>query len=128
MKSPLLNPNILNRQYCLLLLYNISDLSITILSDSHFRSNNGMTYFFKDSQYYRFNDVLHEVKSVYPKPISSFWKGIPNNVDTVFRWSDDQTYFFKGNFYYRFDFTKGAVDDGYPRHVSEGWKGVLYSP
>ena len=88
---------------------------ITSLSDFCFRSSDGVTYFLKESQYYRFNDVPHEVETGYPKPISTFWKGIPNDVDTVFRWSDDQTYFFKGNYYYQFNFTKGAVDDGYPR-------------
>ena len=92
----------------------------------YFRASDGLTYFFKDSQYYRFNDSERRVDTGYPKPISSFWKGIPNDIETVFRWSNGQTYFFKESNYYRFNFTLGAVDNGYPRKISGAWRGVMH--
>jgi hypothetical protein len=92
-----------------------------------FRASDGLTYFFKDSQYYLFNDTLHQVDTGYPKPISSFWKGIPKDIGTVFRWSNGQTYFFKDKQYYRFNFTRGAVDDGYPREIAGAWRGIMYN-
>lgn len=93
----------------------------------YFRASDGFTYFFKDSQYYRFNDSKHRVDANYPKPISSFWKGIPNDIDTVFRWSNGHTYFFKENNYYRFNLTRRTMDDGYPRKIAGAWRGILYN-
>ncbi|EDO40771.1 predicted protein, partial [Nematostella vectensis] len=87
----------------------------------------GVTYFFKGSQYYRFNDDKVRVDPGYPRNISSFWKGIPNDIDTVFVWSDGHTYFFKANLFYRFNRESKQVDPGYPQSVSL-WRGILYQP
>ena len=35
--------------------------------------------------------------SGYPKTISSFWKGIPNNIEAALSINDGYTYFFKGH-------------------------------
>lgn len=93
-----------------------------------YRSSNGLTYFFKGTHYYRFNDTTLQLDPSYPKLINEYWKGVPSDLDTVFYSPNGQTYFFKGNNYYRFNFTKGAVDDGYPRHFMETWRGMLYKP
>ena len=68
---------------------------------------NGKMYFFKGSQYWRFESELGStgrpgVSDKYPQPIS-VWKGIPNNIDSVLTYENKRTYFFKGNTYYRFN-------------------------
>ena len=77
---------------------------------------NGKMYFFKGSQYWRFESKLEStgqagVSDKYPRPIA-VWKGVPNNIDSVVTYENKRTYFFKGNTYYRFDDTgfKVSVD------------------
>lgn len=93
----------------------------------HHRYTNGITYFFKGHNYYRFNDTTLQVEPGYPQSISSFWEGIPDDIDTVFTWSNGYTYFFKGNQFYRFNCRTGRVDRGYPRPLAQ-WRGMLYQP
>ena len=72
--------------------------------------------------------VPQHVDTNYPKLMTEYWQGVPNDLDTVFHSCNGHTYFFKENNYYRFNFTKGAVDAEYPRHMAEGWRGILYNP
>ena len=51
-----------------------------------FRYANGLTYFFKGNQYYRFNDTSLSVDSGYPRLISDYWEGVPNVIDDVIRY------------------------------------------
>ena len=94
---------------------------------SRFRHTNGITYFFKGSLYYRLNDTTHTVDPGYPRPIASFWKGVPDNLDTVLTTNNGQTYFFKENLFYGFNHTAGQVDDGFPKSIAL-WRGILYQP
>lgn len=91
----------------------------------YFRYTDGITYFFKGSVYYRFNDTTQAVDPGYPRSIASFWKGVPDNLDTVFSASNGHTYFFKENLFYRFNDTAGQVDNGYPKSIAL-WRGILY--
>merc|ERR550519_1240191 len=92
--------------------------------DAVFRFCNEKTYFFKGSQYYRFNDKTKQVDAGYPKQISEFWKGVPNNITSAMRWSNGLTYFFKQDKYYRFNQTSQQVDVGYPKPLAN-WRGVV---
>ena len=66
-------------------------------------SGNGLIYFFKNGDYYRFDpEERPPVKDTYPKPISN-WEGIPNNVDDALKYTNGYTYFFKDGKYWRFD-------------------------
>ena len=66
-------------------------------------SGNGLIYFFKNGDYYRFDpEERPPVKSNYPKPISN-WEGIPNRVDDALKYTNGYTYFFKDGKYWRFD-------------------------
>merc|ERR1712107_51843 len=59
-------------------------------------SGNGKIYFFKGSQYWRFDPGQKPpIKSSYPKSISN-WDGIPDYIDDVIHYSNGFTYFFKG--------------------------------
>ena len=66
-------------------------------------SGNGKTYFFKGSQYWRFDSKSDPpVSSRYPKPIKN-WTSLPNHIDAAFKWENGLTYFFKNTDYYRFN-------------------------
>lgn len=53
--------------------------------DTAFTWSNGLTYFFKKSQYYGYNETYGRVLPGYPKDVSAFWKGISGKIDAVFR-------------------------------------------
>ena len=75
--------------------------------------HNGHYYFFKGSQYWRFEWNLNGTgqlgaSSDYPQPIS-LWKGVPDDIDGVVAWTNGLTYFFKEDKYYRFNDTSSTV-------------------
>ena len=53
--------------------------------DGVFLWSDSYLYAFKGNDYYRFNHTTQAVIPEYPKKITSYWKGIPNNIDAVFR-------------------------------------------
>ena len=60
-------------------------------------SGNGKIYFFKGSNYWRFDPTQRPpVKESYPKPIKN-WEGLPNDIDDALQYSNGYTYFFKVN-------------------------------
>ena len=63
---------------------------------------NDKIYFFKGSDYYKFDPKKNPpVDASYPRPISN-WDGIPNNIDAALQYSNGQTYFFRDSQYYRY--------------------------
>ncbi|XP_071808779.1 matrix metalloproteinase-19-like [Asterias amurensis] len=75
---------------------------------------NQRTYFFKGSQYWRFNNEAADAG--YPRDIGDNWVGLPDDLDAAFVWSGNgRIYFIKGDEYYRFS---SRVDTGYPRPLS----------
>ena len=92
-----------------------------------FRYIDGLTYFFKDSNYFLFNDTSQEVGPGFPRLIASTWSGVPDDPDTVFSNENGYTYFFKENLFYRFNSTAGQVDAGFPKSIAL-WRGILYQP
>lgn len=105
----------------------VKNQEINTVIPIYFRYTDGITYFFKGSDYYRFNDATQAVDPGYPRSIASFWKGVPNNLDTVLSFNNGQTYFFKDNLFYRFNNTAEQVDIEYPKSIAL-WRGILYQP
>ncbi|RWS07178.1 Matrix metalloproteinase-16-like protein [Dinothrombium tinctorium] len=84
------------------LIYNIEDDSKPVhprpLTSLGFASNvdkidaamiwgyNEKTFFFKGSQYWRFDEKSMRVEADYPRDMA-FWKGLPTNIDAAFTWS-----------------------------------------
>ena len=69
------------------------------------------TYVFKGSHYWRLTDT--GVEKSYPRLISRYWKGVPDNIDAAFSWpQNNRIYFFK--VMCRFSLKSGAVG-------CEGW-------
>ena len=60
---------------------------VSVDVDAAFVWTDGYAYFFKDDIYFRYNNATQRVQDGYPRNISSFWKGVPNNVSAVFRYS-----------------------------------------
>jgi matrix metalloproteinase-14 (membrane-inserted) len=88
---------------------------------------NNKIYFFKESQYWKFDPHKSPpVSNSYPQPISN-WYGIPNNLDSIMQYSNGKTYFFKSGKYYRYDDNALAVDKSadppYPRDTKHWWFG-----
>ncbi|WP_193776779.1 M35 family metallo-endopeptidase [Streptomyces sp. E2N166] len=88
-------------------------------------------YFFRGSEYVRFNVAQDEVAPGYPLEIGPYWEGLfPAGIDACLVWPGGQrVYFFRGSQYSRFDVDDshplgGKVPLGYPRQISEGWPGI----
>lgn len=87
---------------------------------------NGKAYFFKDSEYKRFDLNSDQVDNGYPRKIKGHWGGIPDtftkDIDAVLLWHDDKkAYFFKGDQYIRYDVENDTMDSGYPKTIADKW-------
>lgn len=87
-------------------------------------------YFFKGSDYVRY-DIKHDcVEAGYPRPISGNWPGLfeafPNGIDSAIDWGNGFVYFFKGDEYvkYRKDPNNEGVEPGYPMAIMKHWPGL----
>ncbi|KAK3734428.1 hypothetical protein QZH41_019760, partial [Actinostola sp. cb2023] len=80
--------------------------------------NSGITYIFKDSMYWRYDDLENRVKRPgYPRKFNRGWHGFPNGttIDEIFIWRHNlKLYFFKGKDYYLYDESNNATDKVQP--------------
>ncbi|XP_043202429.1 matrix metalloproteinase-2-like isoform X1 [Amphibalanus amphitrite] len=82
------------------------------------------TYVFKGAHYWRLTDT--GIEKGYPRLISHYWKGVPDDIDAAFSWPQtNRIYFFKGNKYWRM--TSFKMDPGYPKLMSEGFRGIPFN-
>jgi hypothetical protein len=92
---------------------------------------NGNVYFFKGSQYDRYNVAEDKVDAGYPKPIAGNWPGFPAGfaagISAYVLWTNGKAYFFKGSEYIRYDVDVDKVDAGYPKPIAENWPGLFTS-
>ena len=82
-------------------------------------------YFFKDSQYWKYNTATNSIDSGYPRHISA-WEGVPSGADAALQWKNGKTYFFKSGNYWRLNDDTGAVDRSnppFPRDSGQWWFG-----
>jgi hypothetical protein len=84
--------------------------------------NNGKVYYFKDSQYIRYDIAADRVDPGYPASIAGNWRGLwPDGIDAGIVWPNGKAYFFKGSQYMRFDIATDKVDAGYPKAIRGRW-------
>lgn len=83
---------------------------------------NGKTYFFKGSEYWRYQGV--KMETGYPMEIADGFTGVPDNVDAVMV-NSGILYFFKGSKYWKYHpRIDTPVDATYPRSISGNWQGA----
>ena len=89
---------------------------------------NNKMYFFKGSNYVRYDPKKHKADAGYPKKIKNNWHGMPFSKINAALWyeKNKKVYFFSGNQYVRYDPQKNKVDSGYPKKISSGWSGVNF--
>ena len=88
---------------------------------------NGKAYFFKGSEYKRFDFGADEVDKT-GRIGSDGWRGVwADGVDAVLVHPNGKAYFFKGSEYKRFDFGADEVDKT-GRIGIDGWRGVWADP
>lgn len=80
--------------------------------------HNGKTYFFREDDFWRYDERLRRVESGYPKKLT-LWKGLPNGITDVFSWTNGSTFFFKDTSYWRLSDKMLSVEPGYPRPITD---------
>lgn len=72
--------------------------------DAVFTWKNGKTYFFKGSQYWRYNEEKGKLDAGYPRFIQAGWPDLPNNIDAAVTWPrNSKSYVFKDDYYLRLE-------------------------
>ena len=91
---------------------------------------NNKAYFFRGSQYLRYDVVTDQVDPGYPKPIVGNWGNWPaswTSIDASVLWTNGKIYFFRGAEYLRYDVAADRVDAGYPKPIAGNWPGLFTS-
>jgi hypothetical protein len=93
---------------------------------------NGKAYFFRGSEYVRYDVAADRVDPGYPLPIAGNWSGFPahftTGIDAAVMWNNGKVYFFKGSEYVQYDLNTHVVDAGYPKPIAGNWPGGLVKP
>lgn len=92
--------------------------------DASLRLPNGKAYFFRGTEYLRYDMASGKVDPDFPRPITDNWQGIRTNLDYGFVHPNGKAYFFRGTEYQRYDLTSGAVD--WTRPIVGNWSGVPF--
>lgn len=93
--------------------------------DSGLLWTTGKAYYFRGSQYLRFDIVKDRVDPGYPRPIAGNWPGLwDSGINAGVVWPNGKAYFFKGAMYMRYDIATDRVDPGYPRPIAGNWPGM----
>jgi hypothetical protein len=80
--------------------------------DAAMNWGNGKVYFFRGSQYLRYDITFDRMDDGYPRPIAGNWNGIwTDGVDGALYQGGNKAYFFKGSEYRRYDIALDTVDD-----------------
>ncbi|XP_076605261.1 matrix metalloproteinase-19 [Chaetodon auriga] len=76
--------------------------------------------FIKGSEYWQWDELKYTDLTVYPKPLSMLFTGVPSSVDAALTWTNSKIFFFKGDDYWRVNELL-RVDRGYPLSKKERW-------
>ncbi|OWF41144.1 Matrix metalloproteinase-20 [Mizuhopecten yessoensis] len=82
----------------------------------------GNVYLFKGSEYSVWTEGYTQPPRGYPRPVSSFFPGVPTNVEAAIRYNR-YTYFFKGHNYFKVDDYSRRVVRDYPKKKASAWLG-----
>ena len=82
-------------------------------------------YFFRGSEYFRWEIASNTIPEGYPRPIANDFQGWPEhweNVEAAVRWPNGRIYFFNSGEYIAFDVNEDRVL-GPPMSVHDHWRG-----
>ena len=89
--------------------------------------NSYKAYFFRGSQYWRYDNPADRADPGYPLPIADHWDGLGGErIDAALVLSY-RVYFFRGETYLRFDIASNTVDSG-PSSIAANWPGLGSDP
>lgn len=72
------------------------------------------------SEHWQWDELKYTDLSLYPKPLSALFTGVPANPDAALTWTNGKIFFFKGDEYWRVN-EMLVVDRGYPLSKKERW-------
>nr|XP_046240037.1 matrix metalloproteinase-19 [Scatophagus argus] len=76
--------------------------------------------FIKGSEHWQWDELKFTDMTLYPKPLSMLFTGVPSSPDAAFTWTNGKIFFFKGDDYWRVN-EMLRVDRGYPLSKKERW-------
>ncbi|XP_078350865.1 macrophage metalloelastase-like isoform X2 [Oculina patagonica] len=88
---------------------------------------NQKPYFFKDKQYWRYNEYTRRTDLGYPRDIRSAWGlKFPVHINAAVKWLNGRNYVFQGKNYVKIQSRKanrdqGYLVQGYPKVIAEKW-------
>merc|ERR1719334_1172730 len=82
------------------------------------KMGDGHLYFFKGSEYWKYNTKRNKMEDGYPRRISRRWDGLPTRIDAALRWKNGKSYAFKGTEYWRLDDDFG-IDKANPSYARD---------
>ncbi|KAL4220622.1 peptidase M10A [Mactra antiquata] len=89
--------------------------------DAVTRTDDGITYMFKDEHYYRLNEHVAGIHQDYPRLIHKDWGGVKGPIDAALSWPNGWTFIFKGPHYWKFRNQQLIYG---PKNISEGFDGI----
>ncbi|KAK2862266.1 hypothetical protein Q5P01_001799 [Channa striata] len=76
--------------------------------------------FIKGSEHWQWDELKYTDLTIYPKPLSILFTGVPSSPDAAFTWTNGKIFFFRGDEYWRVNELL-RVDKGYPLSKRERW-------
>ncbi|XP_070759083.1 matrix metalloproteinase-19 [Enoplosus armatus] len=76
--------------------------------------------FIKGSEHWQWDELKYTDLTLYPKPLSMLFTGMPSNPDAALTWTNGKIFVFKGDEYWRVNELL-RVDRGYPLSKKERW-------
>ena len=94
----------------------------------HIDWENGKSYVFVGSIYFRYDNSTDHAEGGYPIAITKYWPGLwADGIDAGFCVNSSYAYFFRGNQCIKYDKAGDRACAGYPKNIQEDWPGLNWT-